>query len=130
MKNKKSIAFICVHNSCRSQIAEALARKILTDYEVYSAGTELKNEINPDAVRLMKEHYQIDMTESQYPKLLSDLPDHIDYVVTMGCGVACPSLPCQKMIDWGLMDPTGSSDETFMNVIQEIEQKVNSFKNE
>lgn len=130
MNNKKSIAFICVHNSCRSQIAEALAKRILTDYDVYSAGTALKNEINPDAVRLMKQHYQIDMTETQHPKLLSEIPRQIDYVITMGCGVACPALPCKEMIDWGLMDPTGHSDEVFMEMIQEIERKIKTFKAE
>lgn len=128
MNDKKSIAFICVHNSCRSQIAEALAKRMLTDYDVYSAGTELKNEINSDAVRLMKQYYHIDMTETQYPKLLSEIPSHIDYVITMGCGVACPALPCQEMQDWGLMDPTGSSDEVFMEVIREIERKIKDFK--
>lgn len=128
MNNKKSIAFICVHNSCRSQIAEALAKRILMDYDIYSAGTELRNEINSNAVRLMKQHYQIDMTETQHPKLLSEIPREIDYVITMGCGVSCPALPCKEMIDWGLMDPTGHSDEVFMEVIQDIEQKIKTFK--
>ena len=129
MKNRKSIAFVCVHNSCRSQIAEALAKKILIDYDIYSAGTEIKTEINPDAVRLMKKYYQIDMAVDQYPKLLTDIPKNIDYVVTMGCGVTCPRLPCQEMVDWGLIDPTGSSDETFMKIIGEIEHKITDFKN-
>ena len=128
MNHKPKIAFICVHNSCRSQIAEALAKRILTDYDVYSAGTALKNEINPDAVRLMKQHYQIDMTKDQYPKLLSEIPNDIDYVITMGCGVACPALPCKEMIDWGLEDPTGTSDDNFLHIIQDIEQKIKTFK--
>ena len=90
----QKVAFICVHNSCRSQIAEALGRYLAADvFESYSAGTELKDRINQDAVRLMKELYHIDMeAEGQCSKLLSDLPP-VDVVVTMGCNVQCPSLP-------------------------------------
>ena len=101
-------AFICVHNSCRSQIAEALGRHLAADvFESYSAGTERKDRINPDAVRLMKELYRIDMeAEGQHSKLLSDLPP-VDVVITMGCNVQCPNLPCRWREDWGLEDPTG-----------------------
>ena len=82
---KIKVAFICVHNSCRSQIAEALAKKFASDiFEVYSAGTMIKDEINQDAVRLVKELYNIDMEKSQYSKLISDLPE-IDIGITMGC---------------------------------------------
>ena len=73
--DKMKVAFICVHNSCRSQIAEALGKYLASDvFESYSAGTETKPQINQDAVRLMKEIYQIDMEETQYSKLLSDIP--------------------------------------------------------
>ena len=83
----KKVAFVCVHNSCRSQIAEALGRKLSSDvFESYSAGTETKPRINPDAVRLMKQIHGIDMEKTQYSKLLSDLPE-IDMVITMGCNV-------------------------------------------
>ncbi|NHI78644.1 arsenate reductase ArsC [Lactococcus petauri] len=69
------IAFICVHNSCRSQIAEALGKKLAGDkFEFYSAGTEIKPQINQDAVRLMKEIYDIDMEKTQSSKLLQDIP--------------------------------------------------------
>ncbi|MDD3402392.1 MAG: arsenate reductase ArsC [Hespellia sp.] len=129
--NKKKVAFICVHNSCRSQIAEALGKKYASDrYEFYSAGTETKPKINQDAVRLMKELYGIDMEEEQYSKLLSDIPK-VDIVITMGCNVQCPFLPCEQREDWGLDDPTGNSDDEFIKCIQKIDDKINTFlKNE
>ena len=125
----QKVAFICVHNSCRSQIAEALGRHLAADvFESYSAGTELKDHINPDAVRLMKELYHIDLeAEGQHSKLLSDLPP-VDGVVTMGCNVQCPFLPCKWREDWGLNDPTGQPDEVFLETIRNIEEKVLALK--
>lgn len=123
-KLKPKVAFICVHNSCRSQIAEALAKHFASEvFESFSAGTEIKNKINQDAVRLMKEMYGIDMELSQYPKRLSEIPP-VDIVITMGCGVSCPYLPCKQREDWGLEDPTGKSDEYFIAIIREIERRV------
>ena len=120
----KKVAFICVHNSCRSQIAEALGKKLASDvFESYSAGTETKPRINPDAVRLMKRFYGIDMEATQYSKLLTQLPE-IDVVVTMGCNVQCPALPCTHREDWGLEDPTGKPDEAFLETMRQIEAKV------
>ena len=120
----KKVAFICVHNSCRSQIAEALGKLLASDvFESYSAGTETKPRINQDAVRLMKQEYGVDMEASQYSKLLSEIP-RVDVVITMGCNVQCPFLPCSFREDWGLDDPTGKSDEAFLDVIREIERKV------
>lgn len=125
---KKKIAFVCVHNSCRSQIAEALANKFLSEsYEVYSAGTEIKNEINQDAVRLMKKIYGIDMNKTQFSKLISDIPK-VDIVITMGCNVACPNIPCEHREDWGLDDPSGKTDEAYIDVIKKIESKIKEFK--
>ena len=125
----QKVAFICVHNSCRSQIAEALGRHLAADiFESYSAGTELKDHINPDAVRLMKELYHIDMeAEGQHSKLLSDIPP-VDVVITMGCNVRCPFLPCSHREDWGLEDPTGKSDEAFLETIRLIAQKILELK--
>lgn len=122
---KKKVAFVCVHNSCRSQIAEALAKKLGGDVlEVYSAGTEIKEEINPDARRLMMAMYGIDMEKTQKPKLIQAIPP-VDDVITMGCNVVCPVLPFSyKSEDWGLEDPTGKDDEAFINVIRRIEEKV------
>lgn len=125
----KKVAFVCVHNSCRSQIAEALGRHLASDvFESYSAGTERKDHINPDAVRLMKQLYHIDMeAEGQHSKLLSDLPT-VDVVITMGCNVQCPSLPCKWREDWGLEDPTGKPDAAFLQTIRLIEEKILALK--
>lgn len=123
-KTLHKIAFICVHNSCRSQIAEALCRHIACDrFECYSAGTETKPNINADAVRLIKQLYGIDMEKTQHSKLLSDIPP-VEIVITMGCNVSCPFLPCKHREDWGLDDPTGKGDEQFIKVIKQIEEKV------
>ena len=125
----KKVAFICVHNSCRSQIAEALGKKLASDvFESYSAGTETKPHINQDAVRLMKQVHGIDMKATQYSKLLSDIPP-VDVVVTMGCNVQCPFLPCSHREDWGLEDPSGKSDEAFLETICLIEEKILDLKN-
>ena len=120
----KKVAFICVHNSCRSQIAEALGKKLAGDiFECYSAGTETKPQINQDAVRLMKQVHGIDMETTQYSKLLSDIPE-VDVVITMGCNVHCPLLPCSHREDWGLEDPSGKCDEAFLDTIRRIEEKI------
>ena len=120
----KKAAFICVHNSCRSQIAEALGKNLASDvFESYSAGTETKPRINQDAVRLMKHLYGIDMEATQYSKLLSDIPE-VDVVVTMGCNVQCPFLPCSHREDWGLEDPSDKNDEAFLETIRLIEAKI------
>ncbi|MDI9517692.1 MAG: arsenate reductase ArsC [Erysipelotrichaceae bacterium] len=124
MSNKKKVAFICVHNSCRSQIAEALGKKFASDrYEFFSAGTETKPQINQDAVRLIKQIYDIDMEKNQYSKILNDIPE-VDIVITMGCNVECPNIPCEYMEDWGLEDPTGKNDNEFIKVINAIEDKI------
>ena len=118
-KNLPKVAFICVHNSCRSQIAEALGKALASDvFESYSAGTETKPQINQDAVRLMNQ---------KYSKLLSDIPS-VDIVITMGCNVDCPYLPCRYREDWGLQDPTGKSDEEFIKTIETIHNKILDLK--
>ncbi len=128
--SKQKVAFICVHNSCRSQIAEALGKQLAGDvFESYSAGTEKKDRINQDAVRLMKEIYGIDMEKTQRPKLLEAIPP-VDVVITMGCNVSCPYLPCKRREDWGLDDPTGQGDEVFRATIRTIEEKVLQLKRE
>ncbi len=125
---KPKVGFICVHNSCRSQIAEALGKHFASDiFESYSAGTETKAQINQDAVRLMKEIYSIDMEESQHSKLLSDIPP-VDVVIKMGCNVVCPLVEGSHEEDWGLDDPTGKSDEEFKKVIYTIETKIKELR--
>ena len=122
------VAFICVHNSCRSQIAEALGKHYASEvFESYSAGTEVRPQINQDAVRLMKELYNIDMEQNQKSKRLLEIPS-VDVVITMGCNVTCPFVPCKIREDWGLDDPTGKSDEEFKKVIYAIEFKIKELK--
>lgn len=121
---KLKVAFICVHNSCRSQMAEALGKILASDiFESYSAGTELRPEINQDAVRIIKDLHNVDMNENQKSKLLEDIPN-VDIVITMGCNVSCPFLPCKHREDWGLDDPSGKSDEEFIITAKKIEAKV------
>ena len=125
---KPNVAFICVHNSCRSQMAEALGRKLASDaFESFSAGTETKPHINQDAVRLLKQVHGIDMEARQYSKLLAELPS-IDIVVTMGCNVQCPFLPCSHREDWGLEDPSGKEDAAFLFTMERIEEKILDLK--
>lgn len=121
---KKKVAFICVHNSCRSQMAEALGKLYGSEvFESYSAGTETKPQINQDAVRIIKNIYKVDMNESQRSKLLNDIPD-VDIAIKMGCNVVCPIISASHVEDWGLEDPTGKSDEEFIKVAKIIEEKI------
>lgn len=130
MNDMVKVAFVCVHNSCRSQIAEALGKHLAADaFESYSAGTETKPQINQDAVRLMKQLYGIDMEKTQRSKLIDELPP-VDIVVTMGCNVDCPYLPCKKRTDWGLDDPSGKSDASYIEVIREIERRIIELRDE
>ena len=123
---KKKIAFICVHNSCRSQIAEALGKYFMSDkYDFYSAGTETKPCINQDAVRLMKELYGIDIEKEQYSKTIDKIPTP-DISISMGCDVGCPYIGKNFDDNWGLPDPTDKSDEFFIEVIKEIELRLSN----
>lgn len=125
---KPKVAFVCVHNSCRSQMAEAISKYMAADsFEAYSAGTETKPQINQDAVSVIKELYGVDMNAVQRSKLLSDIPP-VDVVITMGCNVECPYLPCKYREDWGLEDPTGRDREAFVKTASKIEQKVLELK--
>ncbi|WP_397428520.1 arsenate reductase ArsC [Proteiniclasticum sp.] len=126
---KPKVAFVCVHNSCRSQMAEALGKALAQEvFESYSAGTETKPQINQDAVRIIKEKYGIDMEDSQYSKLIAELPEEIDIVVTMGCNVECPNLPSKHREDWGLDDPSGKPDEAFHMIADLIKEKIIDLK--
>lgn len=128
--SKKKIAFICVHNSCRSQIAEALGKHLASDvFESYSAGTEIKSSINQDAVRIMKEMYGIDMEQTQYSKLILDIPKP-DIAISMGCNVGCPFIGRAFDDNWGLEDPTEKSDDEFVITIKKIEEHIIRLKEE
>ncbi|MDI2882343.1 arsenate reductase ArsC [Clostridioides difficile] len=121
---KPTVAFVCVHNSCRSQMAEAIAKIYSKDIFIsYSGGTEIKTKINQDAISVIKDLYDVDMNETQKNKLVSELPD-IDIVITMGCNVNCPWLPCKYREDWGLEDPTGRPIEEFYKTAEIIKEKV------
>jgi arsenate reductase len=125
---KPQVAFICVHNSCRSQMAEAISEIFAGDvFDVYSAGTETKDKINQDAVKIIKEMYNVDMEETQYSKTIDKIPP-VDIVVTMGCNVDCPWLPSRHREDWGLDDPSGLSKEEFIKTAKIIEEKVLDLK--
>ncbi len=120
---KKKVAFVCVHNSCRSQMAEGWAKKLGNDVlEVYSAGTEEYPEVKPGAVEVMEEA-GVDMSEHS-PKLLTDIPEEVDILITMGCNVVCPFVPCEHSEDWGLDDPSGGPIEGFRNTRDIIKEKV------
>lgn len=126
--SKPKVAFICVHNSCRSQIAECLGKKFASEvFDSYSAGTQLKDRINADAVRLVKRIYGVDMEKTQYVKMLSDIPEP-DVVILMGCNVSCPILPSQYTANWNLDDPTGKPDKEFERIINLIHGKILTLK--
>lgn len=132
MKNmddkKLKVAFVCVHNSCRSQMAEALGKHFAGDrFEFYSAGTETKPQINQDAVRLIKELYGIDMELTQYSKTIDKIPTP-DIAISMGCDVGCPYIGREFDDNWGLADPTGKDDEQFIEVIRQIEKNILNLK--
>lgn len=121
---KKKVAFICTHNSCRSQIAEALGNHFAGDvFECYSAGTEKKTRINPDAARLMKKLYGIDMERMQQTKRTDEIPTP-DVAISMGCDVECPYMGKAFDENWGLPDPTGQGDGMYLEVIHQIEEHI------
>lgn len=125
---KVKVAFICVHNSCRSQMAEAISKLLASDvFESYSAGTETKPQINQNAVRIINDLYGIDMNLTQKSKLISDIPE-MDIVITMGCNVNCPYLPCKYREDWGLEDPSGKDDDAYIATADIIKGKVLDLK--
>ncbi|NBG88615.1 arsenate reductase ArsC [Isachenkonia alkalipeptolytica] len=120
---KKKVAFVCVHNSCRSQMAEGWAKKLGSHVlEVYSAGTEAYPELKPGAVKVMEEA-GVDMS-GQYPKLLTEIPQELDILITMGCNVVCPFVPNNHSEDWGLDDPSGGPIEGFRETRDLIKAKV------
>lgn len=128
MSKRTKVAFICVHNSCRSQIAEALGKYFAADvFENFSAGNEMKPQINQDAVRLMKNLYGIDMEQNQYSKTFDKIPEP-DIAVSMGCDVGCPYIGRDFDDNWGLADPTGQSDEVFREIIHQMEHHILKLK--
>ena len=129
------IGFICVGNSCRSQMAEGWAKEIFSkNIEVYSAGTKPSDQINPHAVTVMKEA-GIDLS-GQYPKLLEEIPD-LDVLVTMGCNVLCPYKKSKHRVDWEITDPVGRDLEFFRetrdlihDLVVSLNQELQEFAND
>lgn len=120
---KYRVGFICVHNSCRSQMAEGWAKKLGSDiFEVYSAGTEKHEKVKPLAVKVMKE-VGVDIS-GQRPKLIEEIPDELDLLITMGCNVVCPYVPNRHFEDWGIEDPSGKDIEAFRKARDEIREKM------
>lgn len=120
---KYKVAFVCVHNSCRSQMAEGWAKKLASDiFEAYSAGTEDYPEVKPLAVEVMEEA-GVDMSEHK-PKLLTDIPEELDLLITMGCNVQCPFVPNRYFADWGIEDPSGGPIEGFRETRDIIKEKM------
>ena len=100
-----------------------MGKKLGSDVlEVYSAGTEEYPEVKPLAVQVMKE-VGVDMT-GHYPKLLSDIPEEVDILITMGCNVVCPFVPNSHSEDWGLEDPSGGPIEDYRKTRDLIKEKV------
>jgi len=119
------LVFVCVENSCRSQMAEGFARGFGGDLvEASSAGSRPSGRVNPRAIAFMKEK-GMDLS-AQRSKGLDDLPPGIvwDFVVTMGCGDACPHLPARERLDWDLPDPKDLPDDGFRQVRDRIEALV------
>lgn len=126
---KFRVAYVCVHNSCRSQMAEAITKVLEPDFfDAYSGGTETKPMINQDAVKTIKKLYDVDMNQTQRSKLIDELPNELEVLVTMGCNVECPFIPCQHREDWGLDDPTGKPEEVFLQTAEIIKEKMLSLK--
>jgi len=120
---KKKVAFVCVHNSCRSQMAEGWAKKLGSDVlEAYSAGTKNYPEVKPLAVQVMEE-VGVDMSD-HHPKLLNNIPAEVDILITMGCNVECPYVPCRHREDWGIVDPSGGPIEDYRKTRDIIKEKV------
>ena len=129
MTKKIKVAYVCVHNSCRSQMAEAITKEIASDFfEAYSGGTETKPKINQDAVRIIKGLYHVDMNLTQRSKLIDELPEEVDVLVTLGCNVECPFIPTQHREDWGLEDPSGQPDSAFLTTAEIIKKNINHLR--
>ncbi len=117
------VAFVCIHNSCRSIMAEGWAKHLGQDIiDAYSAGTEVYPGPKPMALEVM-EDAGVDMSHAS-SKLLDTLPEDLDILITMGCGVECPYVPCNHREDWGLDDPSGGPKEGFEQTRDIIKDKV------
>ena len=124
---KPRILFVCIENSCRSQIAEGFAKNFgKNKVEVFSAGSNPSGKVNPVAIEVMKE-IGIDISQ-QYSKSFKEPPyREFDYVITMGCGDVCPFVPAKQRIEWDIPDPQGEKIEKFREVRNEIKRLLTEF---
>jgi arsenate reductase (thioredoxin) len=124
MLGKKSVLFVCIENSCRSQMAEAFARLYAIDsIQVYSAGSHPSGRVNSKAVETMAE-LGYDMKD-HYSKSLNEIPrDKYDFVITMGCGDECPFIPAEQHEDWNIPDPKDLPLEQFRKIRDQIGERV------
>ena len=121
---KATVLFVCVHNAGRSQMAAGYLQSLAGDrIQVLSAGTQPKDQVNPSAIEAMAEE-GIDIANN-VPKVLSDeTVKDSDYVITMGCGDACPFFPGKTYLDWPLNDPAGKGVDEVRPIRDEIRTKV------
>ena len=130
----RKILFVCIGNSCRSQISEGWGKYFNDkyfkgDFKIYSAGTNPAGWVAEGAVESMKE-IGIDISE-QYSKHLKDIDtEETDILVTLGCGVQCPWYPHKKMIEWEIEDPVGQPIEKFREVRDILKEKILSLMKE
>ena len=120
----RKVLFVCVENSCRSQMAEAFANiHGKGRLEVYSAGSRASGKVNEKAIKSMRAvTYDLATHKS---KSLSELPDiHYDYAITMGCGDECPGVKAKKRQDWLIPDPKNMQEHAFNEVRDIIERQV------
>jgi arsenate reductase (thioredoxin) len=124
LTEKAAVLFVCVHNAGRSQMAAGYLKHLAGDRVlVLSAGTDPGSEINPVALEVMKEE-GIDLSSATPEKLSDEKVLQSDYVITMGCGDACPFFPGKTYLDWPLRDPKGQSLDVVREIRDEIKQLV------
>ena len=129
-RQSKRIAFICVENARRSQMAQGFAEVLGREkVEAYSAGSRPASQIDPAIIEVMKEK-GIDLS-SRHPKGLNDLPPvEMDYLVTMGCEEACPAVLSKRIIEWAIPDPKGRPMDFYRKVRDLMEEKVKALLKE
>ena len=124
MNKKVSVLFVCVHNAGRSQMAAAFLQYLSHGtIEVRSAGSMPADQINPAVVAAMMEE-NIDISKNKPKILTTEAVQDSDYVITMGCGDACPIFPGKKYLDWELKDPAGQGISAIIPIRDEIKQLV------
>jgi len=120
----KRVLFVCVENSCRSQMAEGFARRqASSQVEIYSAGSKPSGKVDPKAIEAMAE-IGIDLSRHRSTGLDSLPQGKFDVIVTMGCGDACPNVPADRREEWELPDPKDLPLEEFREVRDEIGRRV------